>query len=71
MQFLAALLPVAIYLFVVYQIDNFSLLSIKRLLLLIVCGMLTALACFGLFTLHPSPFTLHQRPLHPLHRQPV
>jgi len=68
MQFLAALLPVAIYLFVVYQIDNFSLLSIKRLLLLIVCGMLTAQACFGLFTLHPSPFTLHLSPdtLHPI-----
>ena len=49
--FVAALLPVVIYIFVVYQIDNFSLISVKRLLLLILCGMLTALACFALFQL--------------------
>ena len=51
MLFVAALLPVVIYIFVVYQIDNFSLISVKRLLLLILCGMLTALACFALFQL--------------------
>ena len=51
MLFVAALLPVAIYIFVVYQIDNFSLMSIKRLILLILSGMLTALACFALFQL--------------------
>ena len=49
--FVAALLPVVIYIIVVYQIDNFSLISVKRLLLLILCGMLTALACFALFQL--------------------
>ena len=49
MLFVAALLPVVIYIIVVYQIDNFSLISVKRLLLLILCGMLTALACFALF----------------------
>jgi RsiW-degrading membrane proteinase PrsW (M82 family) len=51
MLFVAALLPVVIYIFVVYQIDNFSLISVKRLLLLILSGMLTALACFALFQL--------------------
>ena len=51
MLFVAALLPVVIYIIVVYQIDNFSLISVKRLLLLILCGMLTALACFVLFQL--------------------
>ena len=51
MLFVAALLPVVIYIFVVYQIDNFSLISVKRLLLLMLSGMLTALACFGLFQL--------------------
>ena len=49
--FVAALLPVVIYIIVVYQIDNFSLISVKRLLLLILSGMLTALACFALFQL--------------------
>lgn len=47
----AALLPVAIYIFVVYQIDNFSLISVKHLLLLILCGMVMALTCFGIFQL--------------------
>ena len=48
MQFVAALLPVVIYIFVVYKIDNFSLISVKNLLLQVLCGMVTALACFGL-----------------------
>ena len=51
MSFVAALLPVVIYIYIVYQIDNFSLMSVKRLILLILSGMLTALACFGLFQL--------------------
>ena len=51
MSFVAALLPVVIYIFVVYKLDNFSLLSVKRLLLLVLCGMGTALVCFGLFWL--------------------
>jgi len=50
-SFIAALLPIAIYIFVVYKLDNFSLLSVKRLLTLVLCGMLAALACFGLFQL--------------------
>ncbi|MCR5710221.1 MAG: PrsW family intramembrane metalloprotease [Bacteroidales bacterium] len=49
MSFVAALLPVAIYIFVVYKLDNFSLLSVKRLLMLVLCGMVAALACFGIF----------------------
>ena len=49
MQFVAALLPVVLYIAVVYFLDNFALISVKRLLLLVLCGMLTALACFGLF----------------------
>jgi RsiW-degrading membrane proteinase PrsW (M82 family) len=51
MQFVAALLPVVIYIFVVYKIDNFSLISVKNLLLQVLCGMVAALACFGLFLL--------------------
>ena len=51
MQFVAALLPVVIYIFVVYKIDNFSLISVKNLLLQVLCGMVTALVCFGLFQL--------------------
>lgn len=51
MSFVAALLPVAIYIFVVYKLDKFSLLSVKRLLLLVLCGMGAALACFGIFWL--------------------
>jgi RsiW-degrading membrane proteinase PrsW (M82 family) len=49
MQFVAALLPVVLYIAVVYFLDNFALISVKRLLLLVLCGMLTALVCFGLF----------------------
>ena len=45
MSYVAAFLPVAIYIFVVYKLDNFALLSVKRLLLL------AALVCFGLFML--------------------
>lgn len=48
---IAALLPIAIYIYVVYMLDNFSLLSVKRLLILVVSGMLAAVVCFGLFTL--------------------
>ena len=51
MSFVAALLPVVIYIFVVYKLDNFALLSVKRLLLLVGSGMLAALVCFGLFML--------------------
>ena len=51
MSFVAALLPVAIYIFVVYKLDKFSLLSVRRLLLLVLCGMGTALACYGIFWL--------------------
>lgn len=50
-SFLAALLPIAIYIYVVYKLDNFSLLSVKRLLTLVLCGMLAAVVCYGLFTL--------------------
>lgn len=49
MPFVAALLPVAIYIFVVYSLDSFSLVSVKSLLLLVLDGMVCALACFGLF----------------------
>jgi RsiW-degrading membrane proteinase PrsW (M82 family) len=51
MLFVAALLPVVIYIFVVYKIDNFSLISVKNLFLQVFCGMVTALVCFGLFQL--------------------
>lgn len=50
MSFVAALLPVAIYIFVVYSLDSFSLVSVKSLVLLVLSGMVTALACFGLFS---------------------
>ena len=51
MLFVAALLPVVIYIFVVYKIDNFSLISIKNLFLQVLFGMVAALVCFGLFQL--------------------
>ena len=51
MSYVAAFLPVAIYIFVVYKLDNFALLSVKRLLLLVLSGMGAALVCFGLFML--------------------
>jgi len=49
MLFVAALLPVVIYIFAVYKIDNFSLISIRNLLLQVLLGMVAALVCFGLF----------------------
>lgn len=49
MQFIAAFVPVIIYILVVYKIDNFALVSVKHLLLLVTVGMATALVCFGLF----------------------
>ena len=49
MLFVAALLPVIIYIFMVYKIDNFSLINIKNLFLQVLCGMVAALACLGLF----------------------
>ena len=50
-SFIAALLPIVIYIYVVYKLDNFALLSVRRLLALVLCGMLAAVACFGLFKL--------------------
>ena len=49
MSFVAALLPVVIYILVVYKIDNFSLVSVRGLILQIIFGMLAALVCFFLF----------------------
>ena len=60
MLFVAALLPVVIYIFVVYKIDNFSLISIKNLLLQVLCGMVAALVCFGLFQLTGPILTENQ-----------
>ena len=51
MSFIAALLPVAVYIALVYVLDNFALVSVKRLLVLVLSGMAAALACFGLFEL--------------------
>ncbi|MBR3652405.1 MAG: PrsW family intramembrane metalloprotease [Bacteroidales bacterium] len=51
MSFVAALLPVVIYIVVVYVLDSFALISVKRLLVLVLCGMAAALVCFGLFQL--------------------
>lgn len=51
MSFVAALLPIVLYILAVYELDSFSLLSVKRLLLTVLAGMLTALVCFGLFRL--------------------
>ena len=51
MLFVAALLPVVIYIFVVYKFDNFSLISVKNLFFQVLCGMVAALVCFGLFQL--------------------
>ena len=51
MQYVASLLPIAIYLLAVYKIDNYALVSLRRMAILVVCGMLAALACFGLFRL--------------------
>ena len=51
MLFVAAILPVVIYIFIVYKIDNFSLINVKNLFLQVLCGMVAALVCFGLFQL--------------------
>jgi RsiW-degrading membrane proteinase PrsW (M82 family) len=55
MSFVAALLPVVIYIVVVYVLDSFALISVKRLLALVLSGMAAALVCFGLFWL-VSPY---------------
>ena len=49
MQYVASLLPIIIYILVVYKIDHFALVNKRWLLLLVGCGMLAALVCFGLF----------------------
>lgn len=51
MSFAAALFPVVVYIALVYVLDNFALVSVKRLLVLVLSGMAAALACFGLFEL--------------------
>lgn len=51
MLFIAALLPVAIYILVVYKLDSFSLVRIKSLLMLVLSGMAAAIICFGFFSL--------------------
>ena len=55
MSFAVALFPVVLYIFVVYTLDNFSLVGIRDLMLLIGAGLLAAAACFGLFRL-TDPF---------------
>ena len=55
MAFIAAFLSVFIYLEVVYSIDRFSLISLRRLLHLVLCGLLAALICFFTFRLIPFP----------------
>ena len=60
MLFVAALLPVIIYIFMVYKIDNFSLINIKDLFLQVLCGMVAALACLGLFQFTGSIFSENQ-----------
>jgi RsiW-degrading membrane proteinase PrsW (M82 family) len=49
MLFAASLLPIVVYIIFIYKIDHFALISIKRLVLLVLAGMLAALVCFGLF----------------------
>ena len=51
MLFVVSLLPIVIYLVVIYNIDHFALVSMKRLALLVLGGMVAALVCFGLFRL--------------------
>lgn len=55
MSFAVALFPVVLYIFVVYTLDNFSLVGIRDLMLLVGAGLLAAVACFGLFRL-TDPF---------------
>lgn len=50
MSFVAALLPVLIYIAVVYALDHFALVSKGQLLLMVGMGVVTALACSVLFT---------------------
>ena len=49
MTFVAALLPVLVYIFVVFELDSFAFLNVKKLLMLVGSGMLAALFCLGLF----------------------
>ena len=51
MLFAVSLIPIIVYIIFIYKIDHFALISIKRLLMLVLSGMLTALACFGLLRL--------------------
>ncbi|WP_028902435.1 PrsW family glutamic-type intramembrane protease [Prevotella sp. P6B4] len=60
MLFVAAILPVVIYIFIVYKIDNFSLISVKNLFMQVLCGMVAALVCFGLFQLTGSILSENQ-----------
>ena len=55
MSFAVALFPVVLYIFVVYTLDNFSLVGIRDLVLLVGAGLLAAATCFGLFRL-TDPF---------------
>ena len=55
MSFAVALFPVVLYIFVVYTLDNFSLVGIRDLVLLVGAGLLAAASCFGLFRL-TDPF---------------
>jgi RsiW-degrading membrane proteinase PrsW (M82 family) len=63
MLFVAALLPVVVYIYVVYMIDNFSLVSVRGLCFLVLAGMLSALACYGLFQLTALVLTAEQSDL--------
>lgn len=51
MLFITAIIPIVIYILVVYKIDHFSLISIKRLVWQVVWGMTAAGVCFALFQL--------------------
>ena len=51
MTYITALLPVIIYVYVVYKLDSFSLVSVRGLLMLVLSGAMAALTCFGLFSL--------------------
>ena len=51
MLFVVSLLPVAIYIAWVWSIDRFALVSARLLAQMILCGLMTALGCYGLFRL--------------------
>lgn len=51
MLFVVSLLPVAIYIAWVWTIDRFALVSARLLAQMILCGLMTALVCYGLFRL--------------------